>query len=262
MKHDGVRKIKGKEYVTAKVFAERMNTTPMTISRYLKAGKIEKTNLIKGKVNYFDWEEQKVRFLAARDKAKHITRKESRPIPKDTYMDFRVIEPNSPDVKEPSVTEPSVDDVLSGRSPLDSIRTAIDPEQEQDCWVTDIKTGERVFSWEVCEKKYRAIILSMKARQQAGELIEKKDIDPALMAFGTLYSSSMNSLKFRMTPLIVAWAEQCGATIKPENEIYLKDNVMDPEYTRAADDMRSELKKLSEGFSDTDVEKQDGELDS
>ncbi len=258
-----VVKLKGREYVTAKEFAERMNTTKMTVSRYLSSGKIEATKLIRGKVTYFDWEEQRVRFLAARDKAKHITRREARPIPKEAYVGLRVSEPSVPDVREPDVREPDVEDVLSGRSPLDSIRTAIDPDKEQDCWVTDIKTGERVFSWEVCEKKYRAIILSMKARVQAGELLEKTEIAPALSAFGTVLSSELNTSKFKMHPLIVAWAERLGAKVTPEDEIFLNEGIIDPEYTRMVDDLRAEIERESRSFSGEGPKGEaDGELDS
>lgn len=257
-----VKHRKGREYVTAKEFAKRMNTTAMTITRYVKAGYISYTDIIKGPVRYFDWEEQKQGFLAAKEKAKKGTRRESRPIPKDVYMNVSTSDPVVPTVNEPEVVAPNVDDVISGKTSLDSIRGLIDPDKEEDCWVIDIKTGARVFSWEICEKKYRAIILSMKARQQAGELIEKKDIAPALDAFGTVLSAALNTSKFKMVPLIIAWAETLGASIKPEDEIYLKENIIDPEYTRMTDDMRSEVEKESKAFTEDVQEEKADELDS
>lgn len=260
---EDVKKIKGKEYVTAKEFAARMNTTIMTITRYLKSGKIAYTDKIPGKTRYFDWTQQKKLFLAAKEKAKKITKAKARPIPKDVYMDFHLVEPSAPSVNTPEVKEPTVEDVMSGRTSLDSIRALIDPEKELDCWVTDIKTDEKVFSWEVCEKKYRAIILSMKARQQAGELIEKKEIAPALDAFGTVMSAALNTSKFKIKPLIVAWAESHGATIKPEDEIYLMEKIIDPEFAMMTDDLRSEVEKESKAFTGENQEgESDVELDS
>lgn len=257
------KRIKGKEYVTATEFARRVNTSRATIDKYRQAGKIEACKPTKNdSVYYYEWATQKIRYLDAKAKAKKGTIREARPVPKSLYAaDFHVVEPSAPDVREPSVSVPNVEDVMSGRSPLDSIRTAIDPNQEQDCWVIDLKTGERVFSWEVCEKKYRAIILSMKARQQAGELIEKKEIAPALAAFGSILSSALNGSKFRMRPLIVAWAERLGAKIMPEDEIYLNEQIMDMEYTRMADDLRHEIEKESEAFT-ADKDNEDGKLDS
>jgi len=258
-----VKHRKGREYVSAKEFARRMNSTTMTISRYIKAGYITGVTLVKGSsVRYFDWEEQKKGFLAARANAKKGTLRESRPIPQDVYMNINASDPTSPSVSEPEVKAPSVDDVISGRTSLDSIRGLINPDEEEDCWVIDIKTGARVFSWEVCEKKYRAIILSMKARQQAGELIEKKAIAPALDAFGTVLSAALNTSKFKMVPLIIAWAETLGASIKPEDEIYLKENIIDAEYTRMTDDMRSEVEKESKAFTEDIQEEKADELDS
>ena len=257
-----IKKRKGREYVTAKEFARRMDTTTMTITRYVKAGYISYTDAIKGSVRYFDWEEQKENYLAAKSKAKKITRSKSKPVPKDVYMNVKTSSPVEPSVNEPEVVAPSVDDVMSGKTSLDSIRGLIDPNKEEDCWIVDIKSGLRVFSWEVCEKKYRAIILSMKARQQAGELIEKKDIAPALDAFGTVLSAALNTSKFKMVPLIVAWAETLGATIKPEDEIYLKENNIDPEYTRMTDDMRSEVEKESRAFTEDVMGEKPDELDS
>ena len=257
------KRIKGKEYVTASEFARRMNVTRVTVDRYRAEGKItgckpEK----KDKIWWFDWNEQKVLFLDAKSRNTSTPKAKETAVPKAVYKsDFHVIEPSMPDVREPSVSVPNVEDVMSGRSPLDSIRTAIDPNQEQDCWVIDLKTGEKVFSWEVCEKKYRAIILSMKARQQAGELIEKKEIAPALAAFGSILSSALNGSKFRMRPLIVAWAERLGAKIMPEDEIYLNEQIMDMENTRMADDLRHEIEKESEAFT-ADKENEDGKLDS
>lgn len=259
---EDVKRIRGKEYVTAKEFAARMNTTVMTVSRYLRDGKIAYTDRIPGKTRYFEWTAQKKLFLAAKEKARKIPKANSRPIPKEVYAaDFSLAGPSVPEVREPSVSMPDVEDVMSGRSPLDSIRTAIDPEKETDCWIIDLKTGGKVFSWEVCEKKYRAIILSMKARQQAGELIEKKEIAPALAAFGSILSSALNGSKFRMRPLIVAWAERLGAEIRPEDEIYLNEQIMDMEYTRMADDLRHEIEKESEAFTDAGGDP-DGKLDS
>ena len=262
MADDGVKKIGKKEYVTAKEFSRRMNTTPMTITRYIKAGYITYTDKIKGPVRYFDWEQQKKCFLAAKSKAKKITRAEARPIPKTVYMDISTSEPDTPSVNAPEVTVPSVEDVMAGKTSLDSIRGLIDPTKEEDCWIVDIKSGERVFSWEICETKYRAIILSMKARQQAGELIEKKEIAPALEAFGAVLSAELSTSKFKMVPLIIAWAETRGAVVKPEDEIYLKDSIIDPEYTRMTDDMRAEVERESKAFTIPEEEKVDGELDS
>lgn len=261
---EDVKRIRGKEYVTAKEFAARMNTTVMTVSRYLRDGKISYTDKIPGKTRYFEWTAQKKLFLAAKEKARKIPKANSRPIPKEVYAaDFSLAEPTVPDVGVPGVREPSVDDVMAGRTPLDSIRALIDPSKEKDCWIIDLKTGEKVFSWEVCERKYRAIILSMKARQQAGDLIEKKEIAPALDAFGAVMSAALNTSKFKMKPLIVAWAERLGAKIQPEDEIYLMEQILDAEFTVMTDDLRSEVEKESEAFTaDKGQESGDGELDS
>ena len=256
------KKIKGKEDVTASEFARRMNTTRGTIDKYRQAGKIEGCRPgNKGGIWWYEWSVQKLRYLDAKGRTTSTPKSKESAVPKSVYTDLRVIEPSVPDVREPSVAVPDVEDVMSGRSPLDSIRTSIDPEKETDCWVIDLKSGERVFSWEVCERKYRAIILSMKARQQAGELIEKKEIAPALAAFGSILSSALNGSKFRMRPLIVAWAERLGARINPEDEIYLNEQIMDMEYTRMTDDLRHEIEKESRAFTSPAVDG-DVKLDS
>ena len=256
------KKIKGKEYVTASEFARRMNTTRASIDKYRQAGKIEGCKPgKKDSIWWFEWSTQKVRYLDAKARNTSTPKSKERAVPKEVYTDFHVPEPSVPDVREPSVSMPDVEDVMSGRSPLDSIRTSIDPSKETDCWVIDLKSGERVFSWEVCERKYRAIILSMKARQQAGELIEKKEIAPALAAFGSILSSALNGSKFRMRPLIVAWAERLGAKIQPEDEIYLNEQIMDMEYGRMTDDLRHEIERESKAFT-SPAEDGDVKLDS
>lgn len=184
----GCVKVKGREYVSITVFAQRMGVSKPAISKQISEGKLTKKTLDGYKGQWLDFEICRTKFNRMRkNPLKGGSRRKKVAVPPETST--------GKEVKPVAVpTTAGAEDLQIPDIPKDNeeILAYFDPEAQEnaDCWEVDDNgsyimlpppfTGRHSIDWEKAIKKSMANIRYQQYQKERRELIPRQEVEQTL----------------------------------------------------------------------------------
>ena len=179
----GSVKVNGREYVNLTVCAQRLAVDKAVISRGTKKGKYTRTTLPNLKGEWYDWQQTRAVFVAARRKQNHVQggQRAKRSATLFTPGEIK-------DEKLPPIPTTTVADVAEPEMPNAGILSYFDADDpiNSDCWETDDAGGfifvpdsnppKHYVDWKKATDKCMANLRYQQYMKQKGELIPKQDV--------------------------------------------------------------------------------------
>ena len=182
----GCVKVDGREYVNITVFAQRVGVTQQAISKYVKAGKLTRTELAGYKGQWLDWNVARARFSRLRKNPKCGGSREKK--------DARIINSTSEEVRPVPVPKVSgagdigIPDIPKSAEGILSYFDPEDPENA-DCWEVDEfgdflliphSDGRHSVDWKKAIDKCMANIRYQQYQKERRELIPRTEVEQSL----------------------------------------------------------------------------------
>ncbi len=225
--NDGVRKYKGREYVSVTEFAYRVGCSRMTIHNYIKSGNLQGTHIDRSKEIWLDWEAQSVQWklrkktggrkLSSQNAGKEPAtaeekRKRGRPKKNTGFVTIPANKlkspalPSAPEIESGEARVPKADELID--------LSKINPDDHKDCWIMDGSTpvfnpltGEPMLDYDKLKLKLVAQKYQLDLDEKRGQLIAKEELSRSMLAISRIITTSLDSIPQRYESTLISMAE-------------------------------------------------------
>lgn len=267
--NDGVRRYKGREYVSVTEFADRVGCSRMTVHNYIKSGNLQGTHIDRSKDIWLDWEAQSMQWklrkktggrkLASEDTAKEPPateekRKRGRPKKNPGYVKI-----SENKLKPPSL--PSAPEIESGEDRVPKADELIDlskinPDDHKDCWIMNGSTpvynpltGEPMLDYDKLKLKLVAQKYQLDLDEKRGQLISKEELSRSMLVISRIITTSLDSIPQRYESTLISMAENMSGYSFSVKEKAAITEALKTESLSIARSIAAEIAKL-EGMDD------------